>query len=195
MTPMTMQLQQRLFTIQDMEQMIANGILGEDERIELIEGHLITMSPPGAPHAACVTRLNKAFSRQVDDDMLVRIQDPMQTHERTQPEPDIAILTPRQDFYTSGRPTANDVLLLIEVLDSSLKYDEETKLPLYAAAGVREVWIVNLQDHWIDCYSDPAPRTYRLRERFFAGDTIHPDALPKVSIDVSYVLNPLALVD
>lgn len=76
-----------------------------------------------------------------------------------------------------------------------LPYDENTKIPLYAAAGVREVWIVNLQDNWIDCYCDPAPRTYRRRERFFAGDTIHPDTLPEVSIDVGYILNPLASAD
>ncbi|MEZ4662799.1 MAG: Uma2 family endonuclease [Caldilineaceae bacterium] len=195
MTPMTIQLQQRLFTVQDMEQMIANGILGEDERVELIDGQFITMSPPGIHHVACVDRLTKLFSRQVPDDVGVSVQNPLATHERTQPEPDVMLLAPRDDLYMNGRATAADVLLLVEVSDSSLKYDEETKLPLYAAAGVREVWIVNLQDHWIDCYSDPAPRNYRLRERFFAGDTIHPDALPKVSIDVGYILNPLGSAD
>lgn len=110
----------------------------------------------------------------------------------TQPEPDLCLLAPRDDFYPAGQPTPNDVLLLIEVSDSSLQYDQETKLPLYATAGIREVWIVNLPEESIDCYSNPTAHGYRLRERFFPGDTIHPDVMPDVTVDVQFVLNPLA---
>lgn len=99
---------------------------------------------------------------------------------------------PRADFYTQSRPTPADVLLLIEVSDSSLDYDQETKLPLYVAAGIREVWIVNLPEQSIDCYSGPTAQGYRLCERFFPGDRIHPAGMTNVAVDVQYILNPLA---
>lgn len=190
--PMAIQLEYRQFTIDDLDQMITSGILAEDERVELIKGQLITMSPPGILHAACVDRLTKTLSRQVADDVLISVQNPIATHIHTQPEPDVFLLAPRADFYTKGRPTPSDVLLLIEVSDSSLQYDQETKLPLYATAGIREVWIVNLPEQSIDCYSTPTAHGYRLRERFFPGDTIHPDSMPAVAVDVQYILNPLA---
>ena len=181
----------RQFTIRDLEQMITSGILSEDEHIELIQGQLIKMSPPGILHAACVDRLNKLFSRQTPDEITVSVQNPLALNSTLQPEPDIMLLSPRQDYYTSARPTASDVLLLVEVSDSSLEYDQETKLPLYAASGVGEVWLVNLQESSIDCYSDPVAQGYRLCERFWKGDTIHPDRLPEITVKVSYILNPL----
>ncbi|MEZ4615047.1 MAG: Uma2 family endonuclease [Caldilineaceae bacterium] len=189
---MTVQVEYRQFTVADLEQMIASGILAEDEHIELIEGQLVKMSHPGILHAACVDRLNKTLSRQVTDDILISVQNPIATHTHTQPEPDLCLLAPRDDYYTQGRPTPANVLLLIEVSDSSLQYDQETKLPLYATAGIGEVWIVNLPEQPIDCYSGPTPHGYRRCERFFPGDTIHPDTMPDVTVDVQYILNPLA---
>jgi len=188
---MTVELQYRQFTVADLDQMVATGILAEDEHLELIQGQLIKMSPPGILHAACVDRLNKLLSRQIDDTMMISVQNPLALNAILQPEPDLMLLAPREDFYMSGRPTAADVLLLVEVADSSLEYDREIKLPLYATAGIREVWLVNLQEQSIDCYSDPVALGYRLCERFFPGDTIHPDALPDITIDVGYALNPL----
>ena len=189
---MTITIEHRQFTIDDVNQMINAGILAEDEHIELIEGKLVKMSPPGILHAACVDRLTKTLSRQVADDILISVQNPIAIHTHTQPEPDVFLLAPRDDYYTRGRPTPVDVLLLIEVADSSLQYDQATKLPLYAEAGIREVWIVNLPDQAIECYSVPTKQGYRHCERFFAGDTIHPNVMPQVAIDVRYILNPLA---
>lgn len=189
---MTTTIEYRQFTIADVDQMVASGILAEDEHVELIEGQLIKMSPPGILHAACVDRLNKLFSRQVADDIIISVQNPLTINEILQPEPDVMLLAPRADFYTKARPTAPDVLLLVEVSDSSLAYDQEIKLPLYARAGVREVWLVNLSEQSIDCYSHPTAQGYRLCERFFAGDTIQPDVMPHVTVDVAFALNPLA---
>ena len=188
---MSVELQYRQFTIDDLEQMVTSGILAEDEHIELIEGQLLKLSPPGILHAACVDRLNKVFSRQVGDDSTISIQNPITINHILQPEPDVMLLAPREDFYMRARPTAKDVLLLVEVSDSSLAYDQEIKLPLYASAGIREVWLVNLRDSSIECYSHPVAQGYRLCERFFAGDTIHPDTLAAVTVDVGYVLDPL----
>lgn len=169
---MSAKIEYRQFTIMDIDQMVASGILTENEHVELIDGHLIKRSLPGILHAACVDRLNKLFSRQVTDDIVISVQNPMTINEILQPEPDVMLLAPRADFYTKARPTARDVLLLVEVSDSSLAYDQEIKLPLYARAGVGEVWLVNLPEQSIDCYSHPTAQGYRLCERFFAGDTI-----------------------
>jgi len=189
---MNAKIEYRQFTITDIDQMVTSGILAEDEHVELIQGQLIKQSPPGILHAACVDRLNKLFARQVADDIIISVQNPMTINEILQPEPDVMLLAPRADFYTKARPTANDVLLLVEVLDSSLAYDQEIKLPLYAWAGVREVWLVNLPEQSIDCYSHPTAQGYRLCERFFAGDTIQPDVMPDVTANVAFILNPLA---
>lgn len=153
---------------------------------------IVTKPIPSILHAACVDRLTKVLARQIADDISISVQNPIATHTHTQPEPDLFLLAPRADHYTQGRPTPADVLLLIEVSDSSLHYDQETKLPLYATAGIREVWIVNLPEESIDCYSGPTPHGYRLRARFFPGDTIHPNVMPDVTVDVQYILNPLA---
>lgn len=115
----------------------------------------------------------------------------MTPHTHSQPEPELFLLAPRDDFYTQGRPTPPDVLLFIEVSDSSLQYAQETKLPTFYESGVREVWIVNLPGSSIDCYSHPPAQGYRLRKRFLAGDTVHPQGMPHVSIDVQYILDPL----
>lgn len=189
---MTAKIEYRQFSITDIDQMVASGILAEDEHVELIQGQLIKQSPPGILHAACVDRLNKLFSRQVANDILISVQNPMTINEILQPEPDVMLLSPRADFYTKARPTAPDVLLLVEVSDSSLAYDQEIKLPLYARAGVREVWLVNLPEQSIDCYSHPTAQGYRLCERFFVGDTIQPDVMPNVTATVAFILNPLA---
>jgi Uma2 family endonuclease len=189
---MRIKIEYHQFTNTDVDQLVAVGILAEDEHIELIQGQLIKRDLLGILHAACVDRLNKLFSRQVADDIVISVQNPMTINEILQPEPDVMLLAPRADFYTKARPTARDVLLLVEVSDSSLAYDQEIKLPLYARAGVREVWLVNLPEQSIDCYSHPTAQDYRLCERFFAGDTIQPDVMPNVTVDVGFVLNPLA---
>lgn len=183
-------IEYRQFTVADLDQMIAAGILAEDEHIELVKGQLVKMSPPGILPAACVDRLTKSLSRQIADDNLLSVQNPIAVHTHTQPEPDLCLLGPRADYYMRGRPTPQDIRLLIEVSDNSLHYEQGTKLPLYAEAGISEVWIVNLQEGAVDCYSSPTMQGYRLRERFFPGDTIHPNTMPQVSIDVRYILNP-----
>lgn len=148
---MTAKLQYRQFTTDDFDQMVTSGILAEDEHIELIQGQLVKLSPPGILHAACVNRLNKLFSRQVADEILISIQNPLTINDILQPEPDVMLLAPREDFCMRARPTASDVLLLVEVADSWLEYDRDVKLPLYASAGIAEIWLVNVQEQSIDC--------------------------------------------
>ncbi len=144
------------FSVDDYEQMIAFGILTENDRVELIRGEIIDKMPIGDEHCACVKRLNRLLNRAVGDRALVSVQDPVRLPD-SEPEPDLALLRPREDFYASGKPRPNDVLLLIEVADTTLEYDREVKRALYAEVGIQEYWIVNLSRQALEVHRQPQP--------------------------------------
>jgi Uma2 family endonuclease len=175
-------------TVEIYTQMVEAGILGEDARVELLNGELFDMSPTGSRHAAVVDRLNFLLGRLVRPNAIVRVQSPIQLTTISLPEPDIALLRARDDFYADAHPGPADVLLLVEVSDSSLAYDTERKLPAYAAEGVPEVWIVNLNDDCIDRHLTPTPAGYRLRERFLPDDALTSSALADHSLQVRDIL-------
>ncbi len=169
---MTPEPARRLFTVDEFHRMAEAGILGEDDRVELIEGELIEMTPIGSRHAACVNRLVKLLSSP--DPYLLSVQNPVSLSPRTELQPDIALLKPRPDYYASAHPGPNDVVLIIEVADTSAAADREVKLHLYARAGVPEVWLVDLPRGIIEVYQDPGGAAYRIAR------TLHPNdpALP-----------------
>lgn len=158
---MTIREVQRLFTVEEYHRMAEAGILHEDDRVELIEGKIIQMAAVGSRHAACVKRLIKFLVREVGDLGVVGAQDPVVLPDSSEPEPDVVVLRPRDDFYAAGHPVPEDVLLLIEVSDTSFDYDRDVKVPLYARAGVPEVWIVDLVNEKIHVYSRPTDGSYR----------------------------------
>lgn len=175
-------------TVDIYTQMVENGILGEDARVELLNGALFDMSPIGSRHAAIVDRLNFFFGQAHGQEIIIRIQNPVQLNPISLPQPDVVLLRRRDDFYAEAHPGPADVLLLIEVADSSLVYDTEEKLPAYAGAGIPEVWIINLNDDCIDRHLTPDARGYRLRERFRPGDDLTPTLLPETTLQVSTIL-------
>jgi Uma2 family endonuclease len=124
--------------------MAETGILAPDARVELVEGEIIDMAPIGSPHAARVSRLAKIFTLALAERAIVNVQNPLVLNEYSEPEPDITVLRYREDFYAGGHPRPEDVLLVIEVADTSLQYDRDVKLPLYAAHGIPEYWLVDL---------------------------------------------------
>ena len=132
----------RLFTVAEYYQMGCAGVLGPDERVELIEGDVIEMPPIGVGHAYHVDRIVRLFARVFGDAVHLRVQNPLHLSDRSEPVPDVMLLQPRPDFYALRHPLPQDVLLLVEVSDTTLAFDTKTKLPLYAREGVREVWIV-----------------------------------------------------
>ena len=144
------------FTVIDYEQMAATGIISDGDRVELIEGEIVEMAALGPQHAACVDRLTQRLPFLVQGRAIVRVQNPIQLGEHSQPQPDVTLLQPRDDFYAGGHPEPEDVLLLIEVSESSLAYDRDVKLPLYAAAGIAEVWLVALLPQVVEVYGDDA---------------------------------------
>ena len=132
-----------LISVDAFHRMVETGILGHQDRVELIDGEIIDMSPIGVLHAAIVDVLARHFGRRTGESVFVRCQNPLRLDDISEPEPDIAILRPRADFYMTAHPGASDVLLVIEVADTSLAYDLGTKVPLYARHGIPEVWVID----------------------------------------------------
>jgi hypothetical protein len=161
------------------------GILPEDSRVELINGEIIDMAPIGSRHAAAVKQLTRILNRAVGDTAIVSVQDPIHLDPHTEPQPDLALLRPRDDFYKTAHPRAADVLLVIEVADTSLHYDREIKLPLYARHGIPEVWLVDLLNNRINRFREGAADGYRQENEAVELDRVSPMNLPQVALDLS----------
>ena len=146
----------RLISADVFHRMGEAGILGPSDRVELIAGEIIDMSPIGAMHAAIVDVLARRFSRRACESLFVRCQNPLRLDDLSEPEPDLAILRPRADCYTTAHPEAADVLLVIEVADTSLAYDLGTKVPLYARHGIPEVWVIDAATRRTRVFRQPA---------------------------------------
>lgn len=152
------------------------GILGPELRTELIDGEIIEMPPIGLPHAGTVKLLANRLKELVGTDAIVAVQDPVWLDDHSEPLPDIALLRPRADWYRNGHPGPDDILLLIEVADSSLTYDREVKLPRYARAGIPEVWLVDLGGRQLTIHRRPAGHCY--------GEVAAPEALTAIPVQL-----------
>lgn len=175
----------RRFTADEYERMGTLGIFREDERLELIDGEIVEMAPIGHRHGACVSQLNERLVIGVRDRALVWVHGPARLGVDSVPEPDLALL--RRGSYRSGSPRPADVLLVVEIAESSLRYDRTTKLRLYARAGVREYWVVSVAGEWIEVYRSPGGDAYRERRRAGVGERIAPAAFGDVVIEVAEV--------
>ena len=179
---MTTQPQKRPFTVGEYYRMAETDILTEEDRVELIAGQIVAMSPIGSHHAACVKRLNVLMGKMVGDSMLIGVQDPITLDAYSAPEPDLVLLRPRADFYAAAHPSAVDVLLAVEVSDTSADYDREVKLPLYAQAGLPEVWLIDLQKGRIEVYARPQGGTYQQRIEVSADATLTSPTIPQLAL-------------
>ena len=177
----------RKLNVHEYHRMGEAGILGFDERVELLDGELYTLPPQTARHSGTTIALGYLF-RPALDQALQSIHNPIRLSEYSEPQPDVALLRPRPDFYGTSKARPEDVFLLVEVAESSLQYDRRTKLPLYAAAGIPEVWIVNLIARQIEVYPDSAGYHYATATVHTAGETLTPVALPDVVIRVGEIL-------
>lgn len=175
-------------SVEDYHKMGEAGILTEDSRVELIEGELIDMAPIGSEHAGAVNRLTHRFVAAVGDSAIVQVQGPLRLGDRSEPQPDVLVLRPRADYYSGAVATAADVLLAVEVADSSLGLDQSTKIPLYAAHGIPEVWIVDLRNRLLSVYRDPGDAVYRNVQTTATASRIQLSQLPGVAVDVTGLL-------
>jgi len=185
---MTVQIQKRLFTVDEYHEMGRTGILCEDDRVELIDGEIVQMSPIGRRHAASVNRLNQLFSRHLGTSALVSIQNPVRLDQHSEPEPDVALLRPRSDYYASGHPGPSDVLLIIEVAETSVDFDREVKIPRYAEAGIPEVWLVDLSADAIDIHRSPTAAAYVQVQTVSGTDHLAPLALPQLKLSANEII-------
>lgn len=177
-----------VITADKYELMVEAGAFTGD-RVELMLGEIFDMSPIGSAHQACVNRLNRAFaSLFVRGEAIVQVRGSIRLDELSEPQPDVALLKPRDDYYAGAHPTPRDVLLVVEVADSSIRYDRLTKMPVYAAAGIPEAWLVDLHARVIEVSTGPSARGYREMVEFKPGQAIEPARPAGLSVPVDEVL-------
>ncbi|CAN5809366.1 Uma2 family endonuclease [soil metagenome] len=176
------------FRSDEIHKMIKVGILPEESGWELIRGEIVRRMSIGSKHVGTVIKIGKLFERKIGEDVLVSTQNPVHLDEYNEPEPDVALLKPREDFYTESLPVPTDVLLLVEVSDSTVEYDREFKKILYAEAEIAEFWLVNLKNNTIECYTSPKNGNYRLAKFLARGETIDSETIEKLSLRVEEIL-------
>ena len=173
----------RLLTVDDYHRMGEAGILTDDDRVELIEGELVAMAPIGSEHIASTNALTRLLVMAVGDRGIVSVGNPVRLNRHSEPQPDFAILKPRDD-YRKTLPRPEDTMLAVEVANTSLEYDRKVKLALYARSGIPEVWIVNLTAREVEVHRSPAADTYLSVTRAGPSDDLTIEALPGVLIPV-----------
>ncbi len=174
--------------VEEYYRMAEVGLLARDARVELIQGEVIDMAPIGSKHAALVDALGMLLTRAVGDRAIVGMQRPIRLSAHSEPQPDVTLLKPRADFYSSAHPTASDVLLLIEVSDTTLRYDREIKVPLYASHGIPEVWLIDLNNKQMLHMREPNEQAYASLTALYGGN-IESATMPGVRLDLSGLLN------
>ena len=185
---MSTEIKRKLFTVNDCYRMSEVGILSPNDRVELIRGDIVIMSPIGPRHGASVDAANRAFVRLAGDDAIVRIQGTVVLDDFCAPQPDLVLLRPRSDFYSGKNPASPDIVLILEVSDSSLEYDRTTKKELYAILGIHEYWIADLQNNLLHVYRDPAGYSYQTEQQLRTGDSVFPQLLPQCRIRTDVLL-------
>jgi Uma2 family endonuclease len=181
---MSVDITRKQFTVGEYARMREAGILAEDDRLELLDGEIRVMSPIGPRHAAIVNRLNAAITQALGSSVIVSIQNPIQLDDYSEPQPDLAILHPRDDFYADAHPRPDDVVLVIEIADSSLAYDRDEKLPRYAEAGIAEAWLIDVTAQTIAQCTQPRNGAYRNTLIVTSDETLEAQAAPGVQISV-----------
>jgi Uma2 family endonuclease len=176
------------FTTDEYQRMAQVGILSEHDRVELMDGEIVVMSPIGSRHGACVGSANRALVRAAGDDAIVLPQSSVRLDRYYQPQPDLTLLRPRDDFYASQHAGPGDIFLVVEIADSWLDYDRDVKTGVYAAAGIPEYWIADLNANTVWRYSSPERGLYQRVEAHHRGQSIAPLQLPACLVPVDAFL-------
>jgi Uma2 family endonuclease len=164
------------------------GVFANHERVELIEGEIIQMAAIGKRHAARVDRLADLFYDNVRTSAIVRVQNPICLDDKSEPQPDIALVQRRADFYEESLPNTDHVLLLVEVADSTVNYDRDVKVPNYARSGIQEVWLWDLEVNCLEVYRNPTANGYTSIQKIERGEIFSPLAFPDFQVSVDLIL-------
>jgi Uma2 family endonuclease len=176
--------QKHLISADEYLRMGEGEVFAPDARLELIEGEIVEMAPINPPHAACVSRLQELLFERARGPAIVWGQNPLIVSDRSVPQPDLALLTRRADYYSGSLPKPADVFLVIEVSDTTLGFDQRTKMPLYARCGIPEAWVVDVNGRVIHVFRDPGPAGYRTSLTIDSGEAVCA-ALPEARVGVS----------
>jgi Uma2 family endonuclease len=186
---MAVQILRKKFTVSQYHQMIEAGILTDRDRVELIKGEIIEMSPVGRRHAACVDRLTELFVLRLAAKAIVRTQNPIRLSDDSEPQPDLALLRRRDDFYEMGHPKPEDIFLVIEVSDTTAEFDREIKIPTYAEEGITEAWLINLNAQLVEVFQQLTSDGYQRVQQFQYGQTLAVSAFPDIQFNVAQLLS------
>jgi Uma2 family endonuclease len=181
---MAAEVTKKLFTVDDYYSMAKAGIIGPEDRVELVEGEIIEMSPIGHPHGVRVVRASTLLIEAFGRNAVVSTQGSLRLNRRTELQPDLVIFKPRSDFYAARRPTPADVLLVIEVAQTSLSYDQNVKIPIYARTGIPEVWIQDLKKDVLLVYRDPRGNNYADSIELRRDEFVSPTAFPEIRFSI-----------
>lgn len=181
-------LNRLLFTVETYHKMIASGVLTKYDRVELIRGEIVQMSPISPLHAGYVNRLSELFIWRLIERVRVRVQNPVELDETSELQPDLALVRRRPNFYKAGHPRPEDVFLLVEVADSTVRKDREVKIPLYAEDNILEVWLVDINEQCLEVYREPSVNGYQSVQKLESGDTVTIQAFPDVVFAVDEIL-------
>jgi Uma2 family endonuclease len=184
---MTVQIIRRQFTVADYYRMLESGILNEEDRVELIAGEIREMAPIDAVHTASVKRLNDLLMSRLQGRFIIGVQDPVWLDELNEPEPDLSVLRWHDDYYEQHHPMPGDILLLIEVANTSLAYDRAEKLPRYATAAIPEVWLVNLSSRIVEQYMQPFQGQYTVHQVIRRGAVLQSETIPELALPVDRI--------
>jgi hypothetical protein len=176
------------FTVEEYESMAKHGIISDRPRLELLAGEIVEMSPIGPPHGACVDRLTRLFVLGLVDRAIVHTQGEIRLMPDSMPQPDLALFAPEERFYEKRHARVDEILLVIEVADSSLAIDRRVKLPIYASHGIPEYWIVDLRHRKLERYRDPAGRAYASTGILGKTDTVSPLAFPDLVLPLAEII-------
>ena len=183
-------INKKLFTVGEYHRMADVGILPETRRFELVRGEIIERTIPGSSHSGRVNRLTYLFISRLGESVIVSGQNPVPLDAQSEPTPDLALLEPRPDFYTAAHPSPGDVLLVIEVSDTTVRYDSSVKAALYAEAGISEYWLLDVNKDVLVVRTEPAAGEYRSVQILHRGEAVSPLKLPSTSFTVDEILGP-----
>lgn len=186
---MTALRERKIFTVRDYHKMIDAGVFIGNSNYELIEGEIVKKMTVGNYHISCVNRLTMLFAQITSArKAILSVQNPVVISDISEPEPDVTLLKFREDFYAAGKATAEDVLLLVEVSDSTVKYDRDVKMRIYAEAEIKEVWLVNLPRQILEVHLEPEKGKYRLVKKYGRSESVAPSLLPEIKLKVSEII-------
>jgi Uma2 family endonuclease len=186
---MAAQLVTHRFSVQDYHRMAAAGIFHEDDRLELLQGEIVEMPPIGPGHASGVNRLMHSFlPLQREGKVIISVQNPVRLGEYSEPQPALALLKPRPDFYSRNHPGPEDVFLVVEVMESSASYDRAVKVPLYARCDISETWRLALEWELIEVYRVPCQEGYQQVRTVRRGERLSPQAFPELILTADELL-------